>query len=103
MGILGVMRKRSRDSRKDKRPFALGTGAEDNQRDEQGADELLTPGELADLLKVSPPTVMSYFRRGIIPAEIAVDRVFRFDREKCLAALRGFSRTEGAADTRDAQ
>ena len=64
---------------------------------------LLTPRELADLLKVSPPTVMSYFRRGIIPAEIAVDRVFRFDREKCLAALRGFSRTEGAADTRDAQ
>lgn len=55
---------------------------------------LLTPRELADLLKVSPPTVMSYFRRGIIPAEIAIDRVFRFDRDKCLAALREFNRND---------
>lgn len=64
---------------------------------------MLTPRELADLLKVSPPTVMSYFRRGIIPAEIAVDRVFRFDRDKCLAALREVSNAEGAADKGEAQ
>lgn len=97
MQILGVMRKKSRDSKK--RPF---TSAEGIQPCDVDTEELLTPPELAGVLKVSPPTVMAYFRRGIIPAEIAVDRVFRFDREKCLAALREFSKAEGAADKREA-
>lgn len=92
MQILGVMRKKSRDSRKN--PFTSAEGAQPRDDDSQ---ELLTPPELASVLKVSPPTVMAYFRRGIIPAEIAVDRVFRFDREKCLAALRGHSKRKGGS------
>jgi hypothetical protein len=31
---------------------------------------------------------MAYLRRGIIEAEIAVGRVYRFDPEKCVSRLR---------------
>jgi excisionase family DNA binding protein len=50
-------------------------------------EELDTPKELAKALKVTPPTVMDWFRRGIIPAEVALGRIYRFDRAKCKAAL----------------
>ena len=57
--------------------------------------ELDTPSELAGVLKVSTPTVMDYLRRGLIEAEIAIGRVYRFDRDKCLAALRDHSNQKG--------
>jgi len=60
-------------------------------------EEFDTPEELAGALKVSAPTVMKYFRLGLIEAEIAIGRVYRFDREKCLAALRGHSKRKGGS------
>ncbi len=56
--------------------------------------QFATPAELAAVLKISRPQVMAYFRRGIIPAEIAIGRVYRFDVEKCVEALRKHSETE---------
>lgn len=57
--------------------------------------ELSTPRELAKVLKVSPPTVMAYLRRGIIEAEIAVGRVYRFNPEKCVSMLRAHTQRQG--------
>lgn len=50
-------------------------------------EELDTPKELAKALKVTPPTVMDWWKKGIIPAEVAEGRIYRFNREKCKAAL----------------
>jgi len=48
---------------------------------------LVTAEELAAELSVCAPTVMKFYRRGIIPAEVAAGRVYRFDAAKCRAAL----------------
>lgn len=46
-----------------------------------------TPKEIAAILKCTPQTVLNYHRAGIIPAEVSVGRIIRFDREKVMAAL----------------
>lgn len=66
----------------------------------QEVDDLDTPSDLAKAAKVTPPTVMDWFKRGIIPAEIAIGRVYRFNRAKCLAALAAHSKQEAAAGVR---
>ena len=58
-------------------------------------EELDTPKELAKALKVTPPTVMDWWKKGIIPAEVAIGRIYRFDREKCKAALAANSKEKG--------
>lgn len=68
-----------------------------NERNHSGqaaladAEDLDTPSGLARAARVTPPTVMDWYRRGIIPAEIAIGRVFRFNRARCLAALAAHS------------
>lgn len=46
-----------------------------------------TPRQVAEHLSVTVPTVFNWFRQGIIPAKIAVGRVYRFDLEEVEAAL----------------
>lgn len=60
-------------------------------------EELDNPRELAKALKVTPPTVLDWHRRGIIPAEIAIGRVYRFNRAKVRAALAAHSNGKGNA------
>jgi excisionase family DNA binding protein len=58
-------------------------------------EQLDTPRELAAALKVTPPTILDWLRREIIPAEIAVGRVYRFNRAKVRAALAAYSTKKG--------
>jgi excisionase family DNA binding protein len=58
------------------------------------AGGLLTPREIADLLRCSPPHVLRLMRKGIIPAAFSVGRVHRFDPVAVLAALAGRSAVE---------
>lgn len=46
-----------------------------------------TPREVAEQYSVTVPTVFNWLKKGIIPAKIAVDRVYRFDLEEVEAAL----------------
>jgi hypothetical protein len=64
---------------------------------ESNGRELSTPSEVAKALKISPPTVMALFRKGIIEAEIAIGRIYRFNLNKCLTALRKHSEEKGGA------
>lgn len=50
--------------------------------------EPLTAAEIAPLFKVSKRTVLNWHNDGIIPAEIAVGRVIRFDAARVRDALR---------------
>ena len=47
-----------------------------------------TPKEVADYFKVSLPTALDWYHKGIIPAVIAEGRVYRFDLAAVEAALR---------------
>lgn len=47
----------------------------------------LTPRQVAEHLSVTVPTVFNWLKQGIIPAKIAVGRVYRFDLEEVEAAL----------------
>jgi excisionase family DNA binding protein len=47
----------------------------------------LTPRQLADRLSTSKATVMSWHHAGIIPAVVAVGRIYRFDINEVEAAL----------------
>jgi predicted site-specific integrase-resolvase len=49
---------------------------------------LLTPQELAVELRVTPATVLRWRREGLIPSEVATDKVVRFDLESVRAALK---------------
>lgn len=49
--------------------------------------ERATPRQVAEHLSVTTPTVMNWWRQGLIPAKIAVGRVYRFDLEEVEAAL----------------
>lgn len=51
--------------------------------------ELLTPGELAQRLKVTRATVTRWRRAGRIPAIRINQAVYRFDYENVLNTLRG--------------
>lgn len=50
--------------------------------------QLNTPAEEAKACRVTKPTLLDWYHRGIIPAEIAVGRVIRFDHEAVLKALK---------------
>ena len=49
-----------------------------------GSDEVLTPDEAAELLKVSKKTVLRHARAGELPA-VKVGRAWRFRRSQLLA------------------
>ncbi|MDE0497516.1 MAG: helix-turn-helix domain-containing protein [Acidimicrobiaceae bacterium] len=51
-----------------------------------GEDEVLTPDEAAELLKLSKKTVLRHAQRGELPAA-KVGRVWRFRRSELLAFL----------------
>lgn len=46
-----------------------------------------TPKEVAREFAVTSKTVLEWFHNGIIPAEVAVGKVFRFDLDRVRAAL----------------
>lgn len=49
---------------------------------------LLTPDQLGEIYQVSGRTIREWFDQGLIPAEVAVGRIYRFCPEKVSAALR---------------
>ena len=49
--------------------------------------KLLTPEEVGEVYQVSGRTVRDWFHAGLIPAEVAAGRVFRFDLERVRDAL----------------
>jgi predicted site-specific integrase-resolvase len=49
---------------------------------------LLTPQELGELYKVSADTIRAWHKQGRIPAEVAVNKILRFDPEAVAAALK---------------
>lgn len=51
-----------------------------------------TPRQVADHLSVTVPTVLRWWREGVIPAKVAVGRVYRFDLDEVDAALAERSR-----------
>jgi excisionase family DNA binding protein len=50
-------------------------------------ERLLTPEEIGEVYQVTGRTVRDWFHAGLIPAEVAVGRVMRFDLEKVKDAL----------------
>lgn len=70
----------------------MSTTLETNKFNPQRA----TPGQVARHLSVTAPTVLAWFRDGIIPAKIAVGRIYRFDIEEVDAALAKRSAKGGA-------
>lgn len=50
-------------------------------------EQLLTPEEVGEVYQVTGRTVREWFHAGLIPAEVAVGRVFRFDLEKVKDSL----------------
>lgn len=54
-----------------------------------------TPRQVADHLSVAVPTVLRWWREGIIPARVAVGRVYRFDLAEVEAALAKRSQQPG--------
>lgn len=53
-----------------------------------------TPRQVAEHNSVTVPTVLSWFRQGIIPAKIAIGRVYRFDLDEVDAALEARTKIE---------
>lgn len=51
-----------------------------------------TPRQVADHLSVTVPTVLRWWREGIIPARFAVGRVYRFDLSEVEEGLAKHSR-----------
>lgn len=49
--------------------------------------DLLPPRRLAEILGVSPVTILEWYHAGKIPAEIAEGRIYRFDEQKVRTAL----------------
>ena len=47
-----------------------------------------TPSQGAAEFETTTPTFLSWYHKGIIPAEVATGRVFRFDLDRCAEALR---------------
>lgn len=48
---------------------------------------LMNAKQLGAQLSVSAQVILGWYHAGIIPAEIAIGHVYRFDREKVAAAL----------------
>lgn len=53
-----------------------------------------TPRQVAEHLSVTVPTVFNWLKQGIIPAKIAVGRVYRFDLDEVEAALEARTKIE---------
>lgn len=49
--------------------------------------QLLKPQELAEIINVSPPTIMKWYYDGIIPARSHVGRIVRFELDAVMIAL----------------
>jgi len=49
--------------------------------------KLINAREMGRHLSVSPQVILKWMRNGIIPVEVTVGHVHRFDREKVSAAL----------------
>lgn len=49
--------------------------------------ELASPAEVAAVLRVRPQTVIGWFRAGVIPAEVATGKIFRFSLPRVRQAL----------------
>ncbi len=49
--------------------------------------KLVTPKEMAEILRCSPPQVLRLMRAGIIPIAFSVGRLHRFDASAVLEAL----------------
>lgn len=62
-----------------------------------GAQPLLTAEEVAERYQVKRQTVLQWFHQGIIPAEVAVGKIYRFDPEKVARALTQKTREKQAA------
>ncbi len=60
-----------------------------------------TPRQLANRYAVTVPTVFNWFHAGIIPAKIAIGRIYRFDPDEVDAAL--MRRSTGQETTNPAQ
>ncbi len=58
-------------------------------------EQLDTLQEFAGVVKVTPPTVISWLNQHIIEAEVSIGRVYRFNRAKCLAQLAEHSKSKG--------
>lgn len=54
----------------------------------------ITARQIAIRYRVTKPTVFNWLRKGIIPVEVAVGRIFRFDVEQVDAALKRRSATK---------
>lgn len=50
-----------------------------------------TPRQVARRYSVTVPTVFNWLRAGIIPAKVAVGRIYRFDLDEVDAALKSRS------------
>ena len=59
------------------------------------APKLMTARELGRQWSISPQVILTWFHAGIIPAEIAIGHVYRFDREKVAEALATQSKPQG--------
>jgi len=49
---------------------------------------LLTPAELGEIYKVSSDSILRWHKSGLIPSEVSVGRIIRFDREAVADALK---------------
>lgn len=50
--------------------------------------QLKTPEEIGEIYQVTGKTVLGWFHDGLIPAEVAVGKIYRFDAEDLAKALR---------------
>lgn len=64
-------------------------------------DSDLTPSELAAKKKTTVPTILAWYRKGIIPATVAEGRVYRFNLAAVNKALEDRARKNGAAGGKD--
>ena len=63
-------------------------------------DRHATPRQVAERYAVTVPTVFSWLRAGIIPAKVAIGRIYRFDlAEVDVALARHRSNVAAAAQT----
>ena len=59
----------------------------------------VTARQVAERYRVTVPTVFNWLRAGVIPAKVAVGRVYRFDLEEVDAALQLRSMQSGSAQS----
>ena len=55
---------------------------------EAAGEVLVTPRDLAERYRVTTQTILEWFHQGVIPARVAIGRVYRFEQGEVEAALR---------------